>query len=154
MGDFKFTKEQEIWLKALESGEYKQGQGALKLITDHANLSKARYCCLGVACEVLAPDDFSRHYTSCKNTDVKEFVLEHNDHQLELSGEIRALLNLRYDDGEFLKHMWVDKEDLDAYHVYDSLAQMNDSGRFTFKDIAGFIRRNPTLLFFHGHSDV
>lgn len=34
-----------LWLKALESGEYKKGKGSLK--------SNNQYCCLGVACEVL-----------------------------------------------------------------------------------------------------
>lgn len=36
---------QEKWLKALESGEYEQGVGQLK--------REDKYCCLGVACEVM-----------------------------------------------------------------------------------------------------
>ena len=37
------------WVEALRSGEYKQGRGYLK-VTENG---EARYCCLGVACELL-----------------------------------------------------------------------------------------------------
>lgn len=36
---------QEQWVEALESGEYEQGIGSL--------CSEGKYCCLGVACEVM-----------------------------------------------------------------------------------------------------
>lgn len=40
----------QLWVDALESGEYKQGVGAL---ADRFNSSEEwQYCCLGVACEV------------------------------------------------------------------------------------------------------
>lgn len=48
----------ETWPEALESGEFKQGQGALykgpkrKSLTDKQK--EAEYCCLGVACELLS----------------------------------------------------------------------------------------------------
>lgn len=41
-----FTKSQLKWLKALESGEYKQGGGILW------SPSKNSYCCLGVLCKI------------------------------------------------------------------------------------------------------
>jgi hypothetical protein len=41
---YELTELQEKWLKALESGEYKQGQFAL--------YRNGSYCCLGVACAV------------------------------------------------------------------------------------------------------
>jgi len=37
------------WIAALDSGDYKQGKGALQ--------TKAGYCCLGVACDVLIPKE-------------------------------------------------------------------------------------------------
>ena len=37
---------QEKWVEALESGEYKQGKTYLRDSED-------KYCCLGVACEVM-----------------------------------------------------------------------------------------------------
>src|ERR1044072_180997 len=39
--------ELRIWIAALRSGEYQQGNGTLQ--------SKNGYCCLGVACKVLIP---------------------------------------------------------------------------------------------------
>lgn len=39
------------WLTALRSGEYKQGKGFLK---DQQGDEPARYCCLGVLCELAA----------------------------------------------------------------------------------------------------
>lgn len=46
------TKEQkESWIKALRSGEYKQGKKALCYLDNSDGLP--RYCCLGVLAEVL-----------------------------------------------------------------------------------------------------
>lgn len=39
---------QELWLQALESGKYKQGQRYLK--------NGDKYCCLGVACEIFGAE--------------------------------------------------------------------------------------------------
>jgi hypothetical protein len=39
----------EQWIAALESGEYKQGQKALRP-------SESTYCCLGVLCDLYAKD--------------------------------------------------------------------------------------------------
>lgn len=41
----------EKWIKALRSGEYKQGVGSLRRIVE----GEHRYCCLGVLCE-LCPE--------------------------------------------------------------------------------------------------
>lgn len=38
----------DLWLAALESGEYRQGKGQLRASVD----GEERYCCLGVLCEV------------------------------------------------------------------------------------------------------
>lgn len=41
-------KDIQKWVKALRSGKYKQGTGALQ--------NESGYCCLGVACKVLVPN--------------------------------------------------------------------------------------------------
>jgi hypothetical protein len=38
-----------LWVAALRSGEYEQGDGALKSVADSHDVT---YCCLGVACEI------------------------------------------------------------------------------------------------------
>ena len=54
-----FTSEQELWLKALESGQYAQGRERLKRSCG----TYAEFCCLGVACEIgLAQPDMGNHY--------------------------------------------------------------------------------------------
>jgi len=42
-------KEFRKWIRALRSGEFKQGLGRLQ------EIGTSNYCCLGVACKVLAP---------------------------------------------------------------------------------------------------
>lgn len=42
------------WIAALRSGDYEQGQGALKT-NDGAD---SQHCCLGVLCELVAPEGF------------------------------------------------------------------------------------------------
>lgn len=37
------------WVRALRSGKYKQGRGALRPVAD-------QFCCLGVLCDVVAPN--------------------------------------------------------------------------------------------------
>lgn len=49
----------EEWVKALESGEYKQGQGALETIDDEGNHC---YCCLGVACLIAQKHGIKVHF--------------------------------------------------------------------------------------------
>ncbi len=41
------------WIAALESGEYEQGPGALRLTPEEFEVDKATYCCLGVLCDVV-----------------------------------------------------------------------------------------------------
>lgn len=41
------------WLEALRSGKYKQGRSALRTIQDE-------FCCLGVLCDIVAPDAWSK----------------------------------------------------------------------------------------------
>ena len=43
----KDISEIKLWVKALRSGKYKQGKGALQ--------NRDGFCCLGVACKVLIP---------------------------------------------------------------------------------------------------
>jgi hypothetical protein len=39
------------WVEALRSGEYQQGSGMLKYYDDE--IDEARFCCLGVLCDIL-----------------------------------------------------------------------------------------------------
>lgn len=43
----------EKWLKALRSGDYKQGRNALKTVTN-------RFCCLGVLADIVNPKGWQK----------------------------------------------------------------------------------------------
>lgn len=48
------TREQayDLWIEALKSGKYKQGEGQLKYSVN----KKPQYCCLGVLCDLAEKD--------------------------------------------------------------------------------------------------
>ena len=49
---------EKVWIPALRSGDYKQGKGRLRD-------SKDRFCCLGVACDLIDPNAWDQ-YTGCE----------------------------------------------------------------------------------------
>lgn len=53
------------WVKALRSGKYQQGRGALKR-TLLENNTTYEYCCLGVACDINIATPYS-DYAPAKN---------------------------------------------------------------------------------------
>ena len=116
------TEEQEKWLAALESGEYEQAKGCL---VHHDGID--RFCCLGVACTILG----------VQRKGVEFLDPESNiGYNLTLPPTTTHQLGLYDDDGAFCDGQ-----------EFESLASMNDSGRFNFKQIAAFIRANPEMVF-------
>jgi hypothetical protein len=114
------TEPQERWLKALESGSYKQGLGFLK----HSNF----YCCLGVACELFKQELALRETFDSSGC----FKFDGEDRVLPFA--VQKHLRLKTKVG----HM--------KLHYYSSLADLNDNGK-TFAEIAKFIRNNPEKVF-------
>jgi hypothetical protein len=127
---YKFTELQEKWLQALESGEYEQTQDEL--------CQGGKYCCLGVATHVFNPDHQA----------LKDNGWFRADHAREATKtappDVREALKLRDEHGNLFED----------FNTWDSLVDMNDSGDFTFKDIAKFIRENPENVFQGGSEDV
>lgn len=100
----------ELWIKALRSGEYKQGKQVL--INEYDDVK--RHCCLGVACEILDPKD----KTSWK---IEQLLPSH----------ISKKIGIR-EDGMFeipIKHRG---------KKYETLVDLNDDG-VRFKTIARII---------------
>jgi len=101
------NKYMQKWIKALRSGKYKQGKHRLR------TAKTGGYCCLGVACSVLAKEtgnktnSFSNHKT------------------LNYSGYLNAR-------GEKL---------LRIKGVQATLSHMNDSQNYTFEQIADFLEK-------------
>lgn len=118
----KLGPNQEKWLKALESGKYKQGQGYLCKIDN----GKPRYCCLGVAAKVfLGEGKPSKH----------ESLISWRGNYYYATPKIQRLLQLYDEFGA-------------SAPTYDdwSLVDLNDEN-YTFKQIAKMIRKNPNSFF-------
>lgn len=112
---------QMAWVEALESGKYKQGTLWLK--------ADGKYCCLGVLCELagLAYNEHTLAFTDGEEpqTDV-------------LPQSLVDRIGLRDKSGGFRTSQWDESS---------SLIGLNDDDRFTFKQIAEFIRSDPSNVF-------
>ena len=119
----------ERWVKALRSGEYKQGAGALR--------SGDQFCCLGVACDLFDSSGWrpsANHFLDSylMNGIVRVGALpEEVMHWLGLSDSSGYLVTRG---GGYIQGQWV------------SLADANDGGA-TFEEIADLIEDNADKLF-------
>ena len=100
------------WVKALRSGEYKQGRGFLKV--------KERYCCLGVLCDLYDP----KGWKMVSNLNVSTFKIDHNFSRL--SKKVMTWSGMRNDAG--------------CYEVNHTLIKDNDRGD-SFEEIANTIEK-------------
>lgn len=102
------------WLEALRSGKYKQGKTALRTVRDE-------FCCLGVLCDIVAPDKWSKptkntnYYIHMNTGGIPSFSLYPGYEQELAPGEASQPLGI--------------------------LIKMNDSGK-TFAEIANWIEEN------------
>lgn len=103
----------EAWVKALRSGDYKQGQGALKWQGSGAAL----HCCLGVLCEVAG---------LCLKSEVGL------NHSLQFDGDMSSTGGLGVRARSFVGL---------PYDVHVKLWKMNDYGD-TFEQIADYIEQS------------
>lgn len=114
----KLGPNQRKWLKALESGKFKQGKMALRSTSDG-------FCCLGVACELF------------KNKNVRVVRREEN---YSYNGSAGAA-------PPFVSRALALIDTLGTQADYQSsLAELNDSGK-QFGTIAKLIRANPANYF-------
>lgn len=124
-----YTKEQQKanrakWIKKLRSGEYRQGEGYL-----HSN---SRYCCLGVACEVAIESGVSveRKIDKVRSLPNKK-VISYDGNSEWLPEAVLSWLGIQSSRGEYND---------------DSLSENNDSGGYTFQELADLIESEPDGL--------
>lgn len=150
--DFPFTDAQEEWLAALESGDYRQAREWLSLMDGETG--EQTFCCLGLGCHLYDESRWKRRQSGF----VLALMFENQDKGLPF--EVRTRLGLA-DRGGTIRHGDVGTEHPDDMRLHDwlktkrqefgdgvtlSLAEMNDA-RWTFAEIAAFIRRNPHAVF-------
>lgn len=112
----------EKWVKALRSGDYKQGQ---------FNLNKdGKFCCLGVACE-LFKDELKLEVTVIRVGRANYGATKYNGVASDLPEEVMNYLGLKSPYGNFRG---------------GSLAALNDVGT-SFNEIADLIESKPKGLF-------
>ena len=116
-------KDIKTWLKYLRSGEYQQGEGSLCATVDGVD----RFCCLGVACDVLLNDTWTEH----RHTWSIGPLVWHDC--LEYQGGVNSSASMP--GHKHLKKMGLDPQ------VASDLATMNDEGA-DFKEIADWIEEN------------
>lgn len=120
--EFEFGPKQTKWLEALESGDYKQATGTLKL----DNEEYVGYCCLGVAVLVCELHELSG---------------------VNLSSSYREM-GLRSPDGTPLEELLRPLIPNESNGIVESgnLTNLNDTG-MTFQDIAKLLRAKPEEYF-------
>lgn len=123
----------KIWIEALESNKYKQGKGCL--VNDDNNT----FCCLGVACDLATKAGLEVDVDTIYNDD--RFVKTYNDNKYFLPEDITAWFGFPYDTGvSLLREYKDDTGKVVVDKVTTSLANLNDTHDWSFKDIAGLMR--------------
>jgi len=146
----------QLWIKALRSGKYKQGQNVL---LDEKN----RYCCLGVLCDLYNKDCRShkkRELTVRKSVE-PDSNLEDDLHSFSFGGQtfrlpaaVKRWAGMRSDTGTMECPKGVlskgEKWDEDVIRTDPTLAELNDglwdSKKRSFDKIATIIEKNVDLL--------
>lgn len=118
------------WITALRSGEFTQGQAALRS-------RDAEYCCLGVACELASRDGVISPWTTETGYDGEAMTP---------SSKVMHWLGLADDCGETRKpHLAGAYSDGEPKEV-GALTELNDSGDWTFEQIADLIEQDGVNL--------
>jgi hypothetical protein len=105
------------WLKALRGRSYKQAVGSLRTI-------RQTYCCLGVLCDLFYNSGWELHRV--------EGMDNRRHYRFRYKGE---------SDGCLVPKTVRQKIGLDRKAMI-KLSNMNDSGYYSFKDLADYIEKN------------
>lgn len=119
------NKKTREWLRALESGNFKQTQESLYNKIDGKSYG---YCCLGVACQLNG-------FTKAKD-DRSGMIVPDN-----------IKLKERFIPNSEVPNTFFEKEFNFKKGTTDACVDMNDSSRMTFKQIAKKLRSNPSKYF-------
>lgn len=113
------------WVKALRSGKYKQGRGAL--------CEDEKYCCLGVLCEVAIKDGVK---LKKEDSEYSKGYISYSGYGSTLPPKVLKYADMKKDApvGIIEDHLATDLE--------DELIYLNDTQKYSFKKIADFIEKN------------
>jgi hypothetical protein len=103
--------DRDRWVEALRSGRYRQTTGVLRSLG-------GKFCCLGVAADVLIPEPWEHDPARTLG-----YTFEGNDDPHVLLAATRGRIGLKRED-------------------HDTLAGLNDNRGWSFKQIADWIESN------------
>lgn len=135
---YELNQAQRNWIAALRSGDYKQ---AIGLLHDHET---GCMCCLGVAAsQMMEPDGRQQERVVYDTfTDVAPpLVIE--TLKLRTSNGTVDLLALDPETEEMIR----ERVELFSHETRTHLTTLNDTGGFTFTEIADFVEANPEAVF-------
>ncbi len=123
----KLGPNQKKWLRALESGKFRRGEGNLTV----GEGKLAKHCCLGVACIVLG----------CPVTGINQYsgAIEYGSKRECAFAPVSIVRALGLHDERGTR--------LSDGCVEGSLVEMNDRKGSSFKRIAAAVRKNPAEFF-------
>ena len=115
----------QLWIEALESGNYNQGRNKLR--------QGDSYCCLGVLCKLAVKAGVT---VEAKNTKLhlRTSIYNYSGENEELPWEVIEWAGLEDANPCINKEYFLDRQEL-------TLAELNDGGR-SFIEIAAIIREN------------
>ena len=120
----KLGSRQKKWLAELRSGKYKQSIGGL--------CRNGKFCCLGVIFELYKKEVGTVIDISTGDGGV---IISYDGSSAVLSESMKKYIGLRHLNGAAKEF------------AQDSLAALNDSGAYSFKDIAKIVEEDPGLYF-------
>ena len=113
----------EAWIKALKSGNYTQGAGALRRENEQL-IDKPEYCCLGVACSVAGvPEEYISG----------EWIETDYSFEMDQYSEVPEVIHGGSDDNELVSVL----STMNDTHTADT-----SEHKFSFEDIADWIDDN------------
>lgn len=115
----------EKWVAALRSGKYQQGRNMLRP-------NDNQFCCLGVLCDISGLGKWEDE----RGDDITFYTVGEDTSETVLPATVRRWAGMRHYEGEF-----TEKDQL-GVPVIQKLSGLNDSGRWSFEDIADIIEKN------------
>lgn len=142
------------WIKALRSGEFTQTRKNLSVVDQNGTVS---FCCLGVACDLLNPHGWEKGALTRSAEDGRTVLSRAFD---GLTGSLPHSVESRYGLRECHGVFYVTPEEATEFglmpeswnrfpdvKIKTSLVALNDSGRFTFDQLADIIERFEDRIF-------
>lgn len=143
---------QAAWVAALRGGQYQQGTGRLRDGDD-------KFCCLGVACDVVSGldwfDNEAGGWDNDRHDGAYAWLSDDDSNEEVLTQSMVTTLGLTDDNGAFTENVFVDNDGniyVDApLRVFTTphmnLTSINDETKASFKQIGDFLEGHPEMVF-------